>query len=386
MEEEGEGRGWGESRGARGHMSGGGAASTPRRSPARPRRRAWLRSNTPRHRPGDVHPPSSRPPRGPTWPRARLWSRRVMAVMFSAGMEGAFSFRIRALVLAGLATTRICVGAGCVDGDEGRGSTAPTHSCPCRPWRRVLWRGWKRGRSRGSRRWRGAGHDHPGPTSDSPRPHLGILVPMLLQRGSLGLVDGHILGHDVLALHAGLAGVGGAEVRRGAGEPKGYGDAGRQGGVSAWRLSCWAVAKHMLLCFQNPRATTHPDRGGQHTLTPTLRGNPPTRMATSMPLKASFTSVVATTPGYGGRMMGCRGSAQPGWCRPRARRPAPYLPAGGMRSPPAPYARPPEPASRARCPAGAGSRADRGRVRPRAPPVGPRHSRFGLGGRGGRVA
>jgi hypothetical protein len=37
---------------------------------------------------------------------ALLWSRRVSAVMFSAGMEGACSFSISALVLAGLATTR----------------------------------------------------------------------------------------------------------------------------------------------------------------------------------------------------------------------------------------------------------------------------------------
>lgn len=47
------------------------------------------------------------PVRSDSCPRARLWSRRVMAVMFSAGMEGALSRRTAALVLAGLATTRI---------------------------------------------------------------------------------------------------------------------------------------------------------------------------------------------------------------------------------------------------------------------------------------
>ena len=46
--------------------------------------------------------------KSPTWPRARLWSRRVRQVMFSAGMEGAFSFRISAFVFAGLATTSTC--------------------------------------------------------------------------------------------------------------------------------------------------------------------------------------------------------------------------------------------------------------------------------------
>ena len=48
------------------------------------------------------------PQEDPTWPRARLWSRRVRQVMFSAGMEGAFSFRISAFVFAGLATTSTC--------------------------------------------------------------------------------------------------------------------------------------------------------------------------------------------------------------------------------------------------------------------------------------
>lgn len=43
-----------------------------------------------------------------TWPRARLWSRRVRQVMFSGGIDGAFSFRISAFVLAGLATTSTC--------------------------------------------------------------------------------------------------------------------------------------------------------------------------------------------------------------------------------------------------------------------------------------
>ena len=46
-----------------------------------------------------------------TWPSALLWSRRVRQVMFSAGMEGAFSFKMRAFVLAGLATTSTYTGA-----------------------------------------------------------------------------------------------------------------------------------------------------------------------------------------------------------------------------------------------------------------------------------
>ena len=49
--------------------------------------------------------------KGCTWPRALLWSRRVRQVISSAGMEGAFSFRMSALVLAGLATTRTCAKA-----------------------------------------------------------------------------------------------------------------------------------------------------------------------------------------------------------------------------------------------------------------------------------
>ena len=43
-----------------------------------------------------------------TWPKALLWSRRVRQVMSSAGMDGAFSFRMSAFVLAGLATTSTC--------------------------------------------------------------------------------------------------------------------------------------------------------------------------------------------------------------------------------------------------------------------------------------
>lgn len=39
------------------------------------------------------------------WPWALLWSSRVRQVMFFAGIEGANSFRMRALVFAGLATT-----------------------------------------------------------------------------------------------------------------------------------------------------------------------------------------------------------------------------------------------------------------------------------------
>ena len=40
-------------------------------------------------------------------PCALLWSRRVRQVMFFAGIDGAFRYRISALVLAGLATTKI---------------------------------------------------------------------------------------------------------------------------------------------------------------------------------------------------------------------------------------------------------------------------------------
>ena len=42
------------------------------------------------------------------WPRALLWSRRVKQVTFLSGIDGANSFKIRALVFAGLATTRTC--------------------------------------------------------------------------------------------------------------------------------------------------------------------------------------------------------------------------------------------------------------------------------------
>lgn len=41
-----------------------------------------------------------------TWPRALLWSNLVKQEMFFSGIEGANSFRISALVLAGLATTK----------------------------------------------------------------------------------------------------------------------------------------------------------------------------------------------------------------------------------------------------------------------------------------
>ena len=39
-----------------------------------------------------------------------------------------------------------------------------------------------------------------------PAAHLDVLAGILLECGGLALVDGHILGHDVLALHAALAG------------------------------------------------------------------------------------------------------------------------------------------------------------------------------------
>ena len=42
-----------------------------------------------------------------SWAMARLWSRRVMAVKRSSGMFGALFMAIRALVLAGLPTTRM---------------------------------------------------------------------------------------------------------------------------------------------------------------------------------------------------------------------------------------------------------------------------------------
>ena len=58
-----------------------------------------------------------------TWPSARLWSRRVRQVMFSGGMEGAFSFRISAFVLAGFATT----------------STCPQFTGPFSQWTLALW-------------------------------------------------------------------------------------------------------------------------------------------------------------------------------------------------------------------------------------------------------
>src|SRR5690606_41941976 len=41
-----------------------------------------------------------------SWLRARLWSSRVMAVNRSAGTSGAWRWAMRALVLAGLPTTR----------------------------------------------------------------------------------------------------------------------------------------------------------------------------------------------------------------------------------------------------------------------------------------
>lgn len=41
-------------------------------------------------------------------PNALLWSSLVKQVMFFSGMEGANSFKIKALVFAGLATTKTC--------------------------------------------------------------------------------------------------------------------------------------------------------------------------------------------------------------------------------------------------------------------------------------
>lgn len=40
--------------------------------------------------------------------RARLWSSRVKAVMLCEGIDGAISFKMRALVLAGFATSTTC--------------------------------------------------------------------------------------------------------------------------------------------------------------------------------------------------------------------------------------------------------------------------------------
>ncbi len=52
---------------------------------------------------------------GETWsflarkPLARFWSRRVSAVKFSLGIDGAHACAMSALVLAGLPTTHTCV-------------------------------------------------------------------------------------------------------------------------------------------------------------------------------------------------------------------------------------------------------------------------------------
>lgn len=42
------------------------------------------------------------------WPNALLWSNLVKQEIFFSGMEGANSFKINALVFAGLATTKTC--------------------------------------------------------------------------------------------------------------------------------------------------------------------------------------------------------------------------------------------------------------------------------------
>lgn len=42
------------------------------------------------------------------WPKALLWSSLVKQEMFLSGIDGANSFKINALVFAGLATTRTC--------------------------------------------------------------------------------------------------------------------------------------------------------------------------------------------------------------------------------------------------------------------------------------
>lgn len=43
------------------------------------------------------------------WPKALLWSSLVRQVMFFSGIEGANSFKMRAFVFAGLATTSTCI-------------------------------------------------------------------------------------------------------------------------------------------------------------------------------------------------------------------------------------------------------------------------------------
>lgn len=45
------------------------------------------------------------------WPKALLWSSLVKQVMFFSGIDGANSFKINALVFAGLATTKTCKGS-----------------------------------------------------------------------------------------------------------------------------------------------------------------------------------------------------------------------------------------------------------------------------------
>ena len=99
--------------------------------------------------------------------------------MFLAGKEGANSLRMRALVLAGFATTTTCETA------EAR-TRFQVHS--------IL-----------SRR---AGRTLAGISSDSMGActNLAILGSQLLQSRGLASVDVHILGHNVLALHACLAG------------------------------------------------------------------------------------------------------------------------------------------------------------------------------------
>ena len=130
-------------------------------------------------------------PSSHTCASALLWSSRVRHVMFSGATSGAYSFRMSALVLAGLATTstwkgeegaggmcaRAC-GRGCVNrgGEEVHGGWSMQHVGP--RLRQVGWR----------------------------HAHLDILGCVLGEGRGLIAVDGHVLGHHVLALHPGLAG------------------------------------------------------------------------------------------------------------------------------------------------------------------------------------
>lgn len=141
--------------------------------------------------------------------------------MLAAGMLGAYSFRMSALVLAGLATTSTCARARGGGNARARGVCAvpPPAEAVCRKASVLLVLTHRQHVVHCTAAHTGDRWVHACSCGSSARApacvpaclpnvcctHLDVLAGVLLQRAGLVLVDGHVLGHHVLALHARLA-------------------------------------------------------------------------------------------------------------------------------------------------------------------------------------